>query len=91
MDVLDRIRVGQAAYGKGVYARRRLKKGFVIGEVTGEVIEDHEGWNLRLLFGLSIIRAVRTVALSGTSRTSLILNRQRSGLKHCGRLSLEKN
>ena len=38
MDVLETVRTGQAAYGQGVYARRRFKKGSVVGEVTGEVI-----------------------------------------------------
>lgn len=44
MDLLDLVRIGQAAYGKGVYARRRFKKGTVIGEVTGQVI-DSEGYD----------------------------------------------
>lgn len=39
MENLESVRIGQAAYGKGVYARRRFKKGATVGEVTGEVIE----------------------------------------------------
>ena len=38
MDVLETVRVGQAAHGKGVYARRRFRKGTTVGEVTGRVI-----------------------------------------------------
>jgi hypothetical protein len=44
MDVLEKVRIGQAAYGKGIYARRRFKKGVLVGEVTGEVI-DTEGYD----------------------------------------------
>ncbi|MDB5335724.1 MAG: nuclear protein [Planctomycetaceae bacterium] len=44
MEELEAVRVGQAAYGKGVYARRRFKKGAAVGEVTGEVI-DTEGYD----------------------------------------------
>ena len=44
MEELEGVRVGQAAYGKGVYARRRFKKGAAVGEVTGEVI-DTEGYD----------------------------------------------
>lgn len=39
MPVPESVRVGQATYGKGVYARLRFKKGATVGEVTGTVIE----------------------------------------------------
>lgn len=39
MESLESVRIGQATYGKGVYARRRFKKRAIVGEVTGEVIE----------------------------------------------------
>ena len=44
MDVLEAVRVGQAAFGKGVYARRRFKKGATVGEVIGLVI-DKKGYD----------------------------------------------
>ena len=44
MDYVQWVRVGQAAYGKGVYARKRFKKGDPVGEVTGEVV-DTEGYD----------------------------------------------
>lgn len=44
VELSNLVRVGQAAYGKGVYARQRLKKGMIIGQVTGEVI-DTEGYD----------------------------------------------
>lgn len=42
LSVDELVRVGQAAYGKGVFARRRLTKGTILGEVTGEVIIDED-------------------------------------------------
>lgn len=34
----DIVRIGNTAYGKGVFARQRFPKGFVLGRVHGEVI-----------------------------------------------------
>ncbi len=61
MDVLESVRVGQAAYGKGVYARRRFKKGATVGEVTGIVI-DTEGYDSNYCIDLGGPRRLEPVA-----------------------------
>jgi hypothetical protein len=39
---LDRlIRIGETHVGRGVFARRALKAGIVLGEVHGEILADH--------------------------------------------------
>ena len=35
------IRVGDTHVGRGVFARRRLKAGIVLGEVAGDILDDH--------------------------------------------------
>lgn len=36
----ERVRVGKSHLGRGVYARRLLRKGQVVGEIRGKVIDD---------------------------------------------------
>jgi hypothetical protein len=39
---LDRlIRVGETHVGRGVFARRRIPGGAVLGEILGEILDDH--------------------------------------------------
>ena len=38
---LQLIRVGETHVGRGVFAKRRLKSGVVLGEIHGEVMQDH--------------------------------------------------
>lgn len=61
MDIQKFVRVGLAAYGKGVYARRRLKKGTSVGEVTGEVV-DTEGYDSNYCIDLGGPRRLEPVA-----------------------------
>lgn len=61
MDVSVSVRVGQAAYGKGVYARRRFRKGATVGEVLGEVI-DTEGYDSNYCIDLGGPRRLEPVA-----------------------------
>jgi SET domain-containing protein len=35
------IRVGETHVGRGVFARRRLKADIVLGEILGEILDDH--------------------------------------------------
>lgn len=35
------IRVGETHVGRGVFARRRLKADMVLGEILGEILDDH--------------------------------------------------
>ncbi len=39
--VSDFVRTGQTHVGRGVFARRRLAAGFVIGEIAGRVLDAH--------------------------------------------------
>lgn len=61
MEIMEVVRVGQAAYGKGVYARRRFKKGAVVGEVTGQVIEI-PGYDSNYCIDLGGTRSLEPVA-----------------------------
>ena len=39
---LDRlVQIGQTHVGRGVFARRRLKADLVLGEIRGEILDDH--------------------------------------------------
>ena len=35
------LRIGDTAVGRGVFARRRIPSGVVLGEITGDVLLDH--------------------------------------------------
>ncbi|NDC62854.1 MAG: SET domain-containing protein [Planctomycetia bacterium] len=39
--LLRLVRVGQTHVGRGVFARRRLKAGMVLGEILGTVLDEH--------------------------------------------------
>ena len=43
--IQERVRVGKWEGENGVYARRKLRKGMIVGELTGEIIDDPDYWS----------------------------------------------
>ena len=40
-DLGDLILIGSTPVGRGIFARRKLAPGFVLGEIHGEILDDH--------------------------------------------------